>query len=258
MDLSEYRNSAREKERIGDLMGLLPSDVETALDIGARDGFISRLLAERLSQVTALDLERPAIDHDRIRCVKGDATALDFPDASFDLVFCAEVLEHIPPQLLGKACDELSRVSNRYVLIGVPYRQDIRMGRTTCRACGAKNPPWGHVNSFDENRLRGLFPSCAAVKRSFVGVADAGTNAISCLLMDMAGNPYGTYAQDEPCVHCGASLKAPPERNLLQKALTRAAFYARSAQAPFLKPHPNWIHLLLEKHGHAATAPSQK
>jgi SAM-dependent methyltransferase len=247
VDLSQYRNSDKEKERVADLMGLLPGNIETVLDIGARDGFFSKLLAERYSHVTALDLEKPSIDHDRIHCVKGDVTALSFPDGSFDLLFCAEVLEHIPARLLGKACNELSRVSNRYVLLGVPYKQDIRVDRLTCHVCGKKTPSWGHVNSFDENRLRRLFPACEVVKESFAGVGEGRTNCISCLLMDTAGNPYGTYSQDEPCVHCGAPLKNPPERNLLQKVLTRAAVWARSAQTPFLKQHPYWIHMLLEK-----------
>jgi SAM-dependent methyltransferase len=247
MDVTEYRNSAREKERVADLMRLLPSGINTVLDIGARDGFISRLLAERFPTVTALDLDKPSIDHRRVHCVQGDVTGLDFHDVSFDLVFCTEVLEHISSRLLVKACAELSRVSSRYLLIGVPYKQDIRVGRTTCRACGKKNPPWGHVNSFDERTLRRLFPAFGIVKVSFVGVADPGTNFLSCLLMDMAGNPYGTYMQDEPCVHCGATLASPPKRSLMQKMLTRAAVYARDVQKPFFKRTPNWIHVLFKK-----------
>lgn len=247
MDLSEYHNSEKEKLRVADLMRLLPNNVETALEIGARDGFISKLLAEHFSSVTSLDLENPSIEHERIHCVKGDVTALDFHDASFDLVFCAEVLEHVPTKMLGKACSELSRVSSRYVLVGVPYKQDIRVGRTTCRACGKENPPWGHVNRFDESRLQKLFPGCEFVKTSFVAIDDTGTNFISCLLMDIAGNPLGTYSQDEPCVHCGVALQSPPEMTLLEKIFTRAASYVRYSQVPFLKEHPNWIHVLLEK-----------
>ncbi len=247
MNLNVYRNSESEKKRIADLMGLLPDSVVSVLDIGARDGFISKLLAERCFIVTALDLETPAIDHENIHCVKGDTTALDFPDGSFDLVFCAEVLEHIPVQVLRKACNELGRVAKKYMLIGVPYKQDLRVGRTTCDTCGKKNPPWGHVNSFDETRLKWLFPKFEIVKTSFVGETDAETNLLSCLLMDMAGNPYGTYSQEEPCVHCGAKLKSPPERNLWRKVLTRAAFYARNAQRPFFKRHPNWIHVLFKR-----------
>ena len=247
MDLSEYRNSTSEKARISDLMRLLPEQGDSVLDVGARDGFISRLLADHFSTVTALDLEQPVIEHERIQCVKGDITAMPFADRSFSLVFCAEVLEHIPTHLLTTACAELSRVSSEYVLVGVPYRQDIRVGRTTCGSCGKVNPPYGHVNTFDEDRLAELFPGFTIAGKSFVGQTDARTNRLSSALMDMAGNPYGTYSQEEPCIHCGASLMAPRERNLWQKVLTKAAFISMNIQKLFLVAHPNWIHLLLRR-----------
>ena len=197
--------------------------------------------------VTALDLEQPSIEHERIQCVRGDITALTFANASFNLVFCAEVLEHIPTHLLETACRELARVSKEYVLIGVPYKQDIRVGRTTCGGCGKVNPPWGHVNTFDENSVAKLFPEFTVAKQSFVGETDVHTNMLSCALMDLAGNPYGTYSQEEPCIHCGANLTGPRERKLWQKVLTKTAFISMSAQKLFRKPHANWIHVLLRK-----------
>jgi hypothetical protein len=242
-----FRESPREKERIANLIALVPRRLACAVDVGARDGFISKLLAEKLPRVTALDLEVPSIDDDRIVCVKGDIRSMELPSASADLVVCSEVLEHIAPQHLQTACNELSRVSRRYVLVGVPYKQDTRVGRTTCAGCGRVNPPWGHVNHFDEDRLRSLFPSCEVARTSLVGVADPGTNALACRLMDLAGNPHGTYAQDEPCIHCAGPLAPPVERTFLQKVLTRAAFYARSAQVPFMRSHANWIHVLFEQ-----------
>ena len=247
MDLTEYRNNAAEKARVGDLIGLLPAGGESVLDIGARDGFISRLLTSHFSKVTALDLEMPLIDHEQIQCVKGNIADLHFPNAAFSLVFCAEVLEHIPPPLLELACCEMARVSKAHVLVGVPYKQDIRVGRTTCGACGKISPPWGHVNRFDENRLSRLFPEFVVAKTSFVGESDAQTNLLSCALMDAAGNPYGTYSQEEPCGHCGSKLTGPRTRSYFQKVLTKAAFITRSAQQPFVKTHPNWIHVLLQK-----------
>ena len=65
-----------------------------------------------------------------------NAADLPFPDAAFDMVTCAEVIEHIPSPALERACREMARVARRYVLVGVPYRQDLRHGRTTCAACG--------------------------------------------------------------------------------------------------------------------------
>jgi Methyltransferase domain len=247
MDLTEYRSSASERMRVADLMRLLPGNLDSVLDIGARDGFISKLLAVHFPNVTALDLEEPRIDDERIRCVKGDVASLNFPDASFDLVFCAEVIEHIPGRTLVRACGELSRVARAYLLIGVPYKQDLRVGRLTCHACGKKNPPWGHVNSFDENRLKALFPEFEVVGLSLVGEVDAGTNPFSTFLTDLAGNPYGDYSQEEPCVYCGAKFRSPPERNLLRKALTKIAFYVNESQKAFSKRRPNWIHVLFQK-----------
>jgi hypothetical protein len=247
--VSGWRETEMEQTRIADLMAMLPAHAGTAVDIGARDGFISSRLADRGVSVTALDLEQPQIDDARITCLKGDATALSFGDSHFDLVFCAEVLEHIPTSLLAKACSELARVARRHLLIGVPYKQDLRLDRSTCASCGKTNPPWGHVNSFDEERLAALFSTCRVVKKSFVGHTREATNFISSGLMELAGNPYGTYIQDEPCIHCDAALTAPATRTVVSRVLAKGAVLARKAQAPFIDERPKWIHVLLEKQG---------
>jgi hypothetical protein len=244
MSLEKYRASSLEQARTEDILRLIPSSGNIALDMGARDGHFSKLLAEKFNSVVALDLEVPSIKHSRIRCVKGDVLSLNFDDAYFDFVFCAEVLEHIPPLALKKACLELARVSKDYLLIGVPYKQDIRVGRTTCYSCGGKNPPWGHVNTFDENRLKQLFPQYGIEKISFVGKSNATTNLLSTFLMDLAGNPYGTYDQDEPCIHCGKKLVPPPNRTLFKKVITKSAFYAKKLS---YCTHSNWIHVLFRK-----------
>ena len=86
MELREYRASSAERERTTNILRLTPNDGENALDIGARDGHFSILLAERFKAVTALDLKRPTISHPNIRCVQGDAVDMQFNDASFDFV----------------------------------------------------------------------------------------------------------------------------------------------------------------------------
>jgi SAM-dependent methyltransferase len=227
MNLSDYRASALEKQRTTDLLGLMPQTGQMALDIGARDGHFSQLLAQNFQSVVALDLEKPRFEHPKVECVQGNAARLQYADGTFDFVFCAEVLEHIPPDLLPQVCHEIQRVCSGKVLIGVPYRQDIRVGRSTCQSCGGKNPPWGHVNHFDEKKLSALFSSCNVERMSFVGSRVEQTNALACWLMDWAGNPYGTYTQEEPCIHCGQALGAPPERSLGKKILTRMAFLAQ-------------------------------
>lgn len=247
MNLAEYRMSANEMDRTNNLLALVPEHGRVALDVGARDGHFSRLLAERFDKVIALDIDRPAISHPRIECRQGDVKHLELDDNAVDFVFCAEVIEHIPGSGLATACQELQRVCSDKLLIGVPYRQDTRVGRTTCYTCLGKNPPWGHVNCFDDNALISLFTRCNVEKKSFSGLNEEHTNALATLLLDLAGNPYGTYEQEEVCIHCGHRLIPPPDRTVVQKVLTKLGYMARSATLPFAQPHPNWIHVLFVK-----------
>lgn len=56
MNLQEYRNKATEKLRVAKLMSLIPLNGATALDVGARDGFLSLQLVKYFDNVTAIDL----------------------------------------------------------------------------------------------------------------------------------------------------------------------------------------------------------
>lgn len=247
MDLTDYRASPSEQQRTADLVRLMPTSGRHALDIGARDGHFSLLMAERFDDVIALDLTAPSIAHSKIKCHQGNAAEMEFADKTFDFVFCAEVLEHVPTDMLRKVCREIERVANHRILIGVPYKQDIRVGRTTCHSCGKPNPPWGHVNTFDEDFIKELFQSCEVEAMSFVGVNTARTNTLSTLLMDFSGNPYGTYDQEEPCIYCGRHISPPPKRNIAQLVATKLAFFARKASEYTATPRGNWIHIVLRK-----------
>ena len=154
------------------------------LDVGARDGHFSKILKEFFPSVTATDLQLPAFDVPGIVKLAGDVTKLQFANNSFDCVFCAEVLEHVPQ--IHQACSELARVARHEIVVGVPYKQDIRVGSTTCSAFGLQNPPWGHVNSFDEKRLMRLFAGLKPISTSFVGSNRERTNILSMALMDVA------------------------------------------------------------------------
>ena len=83
IDMAAYRNTPQEQERISDLINIIPKrpkgpkGKDSVLDIGARDGYLTRLLTEYFASVTALDLEKPSIAHERINCVEGDVTRLE-------------------------------------------------------------------------------------------------------------------------------------------------------------------------------------
>jgi SAM-dependent methyltransferase len=53
-----------------------------------------------------------------------DLHRLPFPDNSFPLLICLEVLEHLPDSSVGLR--ELARVSSEYVLLSVPHEPFFR------------------------------------------------------------------------------------------------------------------------------------
>lgn len=239
-DLEIYRNNDIERAREADLMQRAGTG-DAALDVGALDGHYSRLLSKRYKRVVALDLSTPNVEG--CENVAGDATNLQFPDNTFDLVFCAEVLEHIPN--VAKAARELARVSKHRVLIGVPYKQDTRVGRTSCSECGHISPPWGHVNEFNDQRIRELFPGLKIESIGYVGENKEHTNALATWLMDQGGNPWGVYGLQ--CTKCGSVLKTPPRGSFLKRAMSGMAVRMNMLQAHLTKPHGNWIHVSFVK-----------
>lgn len=82
-----------------------------ALDIGCGVGSNIPVLNAHADTVIGLDNSEKAIHYCKQKGYKnvmvGNATALPFPDHSFDLVVCSDVLEHVDDQ---KALSEIKRV----------------------------------------------------------------------------------------------------------------------------------------------------
>jgi 2-polyprenyl-6-hydroxyphenyl methylase / 3-demethylubiquinone-9 3-methyltransferase len=94
---------------IVDQIGPEPCSV---LDMGCGAGYLANELAGRGHRVTGIDLAAQALEvaaaHDATETVAyriGDATALDFPSASFDAVCATDILEHVeePARVVAEA-----------------------------------------------------------------------------------------------------------------------------------------------------------
>jgi ubiquinone/menaquinone biosynthesis C-methylase UbiE len=86
------------------------------LDLGCGTGIVARVLRERLggaAKIVGVDVSPEMIEEARsvapeIDFLVGDACALPFEDASFELVLCREMLEVVPERLA--ALREVRRV----------------------------------------------------------------------------------------------------------------------------------------------------
>jgi SAM-dependent methyltransferase len=84
---------------------------------GARGHFAS--LADFFPDDRTVAIDVRGADHPDHLAVAGPP--LPFDDASFDLVLCQDVLEHVPPDGRSILLDELRRVSRRFVVLGAPF-----------------------------------------------------------------------------------------------------------------------------------------
>lgn len=130
------------------------------VDVGCGNG----LFLNQLRKIPSFDFERlcgvdrssTALKHVKTESVLASIDSLPFNDNEFDIVTCLEVIEHLSIDLLRKSLCELSRISSRYILISVPFNENLRNNLIDCPHCYTKFNPWYHVHSFDKNEMNGL------------------------------------------------------------------------------------------------------
>jgi len=158
----------QERNRL--LVGLIPHDVQTLLDVGCGEGAFAQAAAAAGVRVHATDRSRAALRRAGLRGTLSDITGLPFRDHSYDLVSCIEVIEHLDGRSLAQAVAELARVSKRYLLISVPYREQRVNQSAKCGSCGCVFHAWGHRRSFRSLRqVRRLFPGWQPVATAGLG-----------------------------------------------------------------------------------------
>ncbi len=139
-----------------DILDLLPDDIESVLDVGCGDGYITDALPEHL-QVVGLDISAEALRHAKCQTRVGSITEIPFTDGSFDLVMANDIIEHLPDGEHAGALAELTRVATKYVLVTVPHREQLEAQQARCAECGCVYHLNRHQRAYDEKSLRDLF-----------------------------------------------------------------------------------------------------
>ena len=131
------------------------------LDAGCGEGINAALLEKRLprAKLTLLDVSEGALAYAASLCSGdcefrcGSVMELPFPDGTFDLVLCSEVLEHL--ERPEGALAELQRVSSGSVLISVPHEPWFRAGNLlTLRNVKRFGDPPDHLNHWTFSGFR--------------------------------------------------------------------------------------------------------
>ena len=117
---NDLYNSNKNHPRYGIAEKLLKKcgKVKLVADIGCGRGIFFEILQQKGLQVIVNSKKSPFI-------VRGTCDNIPFADNLFDVVFCLDVLEHIPEVLISDSLKELHRISKKYLIISAASHEDI-------------------------------------------------------------------------------------------------------------------------------------
>ena len=149
---------------------LIPEGVQSILDVGCGTGAFLRALSERgIPRVVGVDSSHEALSRSKVPVVVGRAECLQFDSESFDLVACMEVIEHLSSESYHQTLAEIERVTKQYAIISVPFNENLVLNYVPCPRCKTWFHPDGHMRSFTEESMSGLFQRLCLVRAETVG-----------------------------------------------------------------------------------------
>jgi Methyltransferase domain len=224
--------SPLERERLQKTLDSIPDDICTGLEIGFHDFRITNLLRSKMDLVS-IDLPKKITQPCSGKLAFADLQCLPFKDNTFDITVCTEVLEHLPENVLLKGVRELQRVSRKYVLVSVPYKQRVWNEMFKCAGCGFVYNRMGHLHYMDDQKLSLLFEDAIPEKTELAGRINGYAPDWLYSIANSLGNAWCNFIFGD-CPNCEKSDEAVTPNALgyvLQRLIWRAERVAKSRPA---------------------------
>jgi len=217
--------------RINETIKMIPQ-VHSILEIGCGSGVLVNKLSS--NSVVGLDWSHVALQHVTRERVVGTCDHIPFKDSSFEMVIAAELLEHLNDETLRTTLEEIRRVTCKYIIISVPYKERPWETFVRCADCGNVYSPYGHKQYFDEDSIRVLIKS-KRQKVKFCGVK----RRLPFLKRIIQKVGIYSYRKDSICPSCGS-------KKLKYGKVEKTAYFMLEYLSRFTFPEPNWILCLYE------------
>lgn len=115
-DWKRYENPERWTSYFTQIDRVLSFHPKRVLEVGVGNHIVTHALKQQGLEVTTLD-----IDAGLAPDLTGSVEKIPSADQSFDVVLCAEVLEHLPYERFETCLSELKRVSRQGAVLSLPH-----------------------------------------------------------------------------------------------------------------------------------------
>ncbi|MCE1204302.1 MAG: class I SAM-dependent methyltransferase [Holophagaceae bacterium] len=221
---------AADLERMDETIRVIPEGASSLLDAGCGNGlFLKRLAQLRpdIPRIHGADRSSTALQHVTCDHTQTEINAMPFADQSFEVVSALQVLEHLPGGVFEQCLAELARITRRYILISVPFQEDLERNLIGCPSCRSRFSPYHHVRSFSRGSLASLFETHGFQPCLVDGLGETETlRGWRTLREFFSGKALGVnpYPFEIPCPMCAARLE--PSHQIMDHAEPRPASHA--------------------------------
>lgn len=145
--------------RIETTVDMIPGDVRSLADIGCGNGIFGNYLMQKRPEISIMSIDRSEMALSYVKTQKklGSIDNIPLENNSYDCVTCLQVLEHLPVHVYDQSLSELARISNKYVLISVPFNEDLQLYATQCPQCLSVFNADLHLRNYDVKAIDQLF-----------------------------------------------------------------------------------------------------
>jgi len=247
-DVNRVLGNAQELKRFTMTLDVIPESINNLLDVGCGNGafmyFVEQNTKPNKIQLNGLESSKVAIENrvSKAEIVESDITKMPFKNSEYDVVSALEVLEHMSYQDLAKACSEMQRVSSKYILVSVPYKE--KRVFATCPECSCKFSPIYHLRSFDDDLLEGMFSEYKLVKKKYVTIE----SFYFAEYLRKANYEYRIKWENElVCPQCGYSTDTCKDEKVSHIEINNPPLIEMVKKLIPKKKRPHWVICLYER-----------
>lgn len=235
----DANNSEIIKNKIPLIFSWIPSDVKNIVDIGCGNGMITNALGTKYD-ITGVDYSEEGLSFVKGPKIRSLSSKIDVPDRSFDMVFTSEMLEHLIDTEMIETIKEFKRISRKYVFITVPNGEFLNQLHIRCNQCQAEFHKYGHVQSFNLDRLNTLMgEDYRLLKTTESGPLHRRYNSILLMIRHKYAQVWARFEKHTVCPVCGNKHQAF-KKNLL-------SMFCDELNNVISGRKPYWLFALYEK-----------